>query len=61
METKLDMLDRLQRRRPGFSLEQPFYTDPDYFKVDMDLIWYRDWLFVGHDCEILKPGSYFTV
>ncbi len=61
METKLDMLDRLQRRRPGFSLEQPFYTDPDYFKVDMDLIWYRDWLFVGHYCEILKPGSYFTV
>ncbi|MGB3417682.1 MAG: aromatic ring-hydroxylating dioxygenase subunit alpha [Mesorhizobium sp.] len=61
METKLDMLDRLQRRRPGFSLEQPFYTDPDYFKIDMDLIWYRDWLFVGHDCEILKPGSYFTV
>ncbi|MFC3205955.1 aromatic ring-hydroxylating oxygenase subunit alpha [Aquamicrobium soli] len=61
METKLDMLGRLQRRRPGFSLEQPFYTDPDYFKVDMDLIWYRDWLFVGHDCEIARPGSYFTV
>ena len=61
MDTKLDMLGRLERRRPGFSLEQPFYTDPDYFKVDMDLIWYRDWLFVGHDCEIAKPGSYFTV
>ena len=61
MDTKLDMLGRLQRRRPGFSLEQPFYTDPDFHKVDMELIWYRDWLFVGHDCEIAKPGSYFTV
>ena len=39
MDTKLDMLGRLERRRPGFSLEQPFYPDPDYFKVDMDLIW----------------------
>ncbi|MGO4834535.1 aromatic ring-hydroxylating dioxygenase subunit alpha, partial [Rhizobiaceae sp. 2RAB30] len=26
-----------------------------------DLIWYRDWLFVGHDCEISKPGNFFTV
>ncbi len=61
MDIKLDMLSRLERRRPGFSLEQPFYTDPNYFNVDMELIWYRDWLFVGHDCEIVKPGSYFTV
>lgn len=61
MDTKLDMLSRLGRRRAGFSLEQPFYIDPGYFNVDMELIWYRDWLFVGHDCEITKPGSYFTV
>ena len=61
MDTKLDMLGLLERRRPGFSLEQPFYTDPDFFKTDMELIWYRDWLFVGHDCEVAKPGSYFTV
>jgi Rieske 2Fe-2S family protein len=27
----------------------------------MELIWYRDWLFVGHDCEVAKPGSFFTV
>ncbi len=27
----------------------------------MELIWYRDWLFVGHNCEIGKPGSFFTV
>ena len=37
-----------------FSLEQPFYTDPDFFKLDMELIWYRDWLFIGHDCEIAE-------
>ncbi|MBZ9922343.1 hypothetical protein LB579_32250, partial [Mesorhizobium sp. BR1-1-7] len=24
----------------------------DYFKLDMELIWYRDWLFIGHDCEL---------
>ena len=61
MDTRNDMLRLIRGRRPGFSLEQPFYTDPDVFKLDMELIWYRDWLFVGHDCEVASPGSFFTV
>ncbi len=51
----------LSRRRHGYSLERPFYTNPDFFRVDLDLIWYRDWLFVGHDCELAAPGAYLTV
>ena len=61
MELRDTVLRQLKNRREGFSLEQPFYTDPDYFKLDMETIWYRDWLFVGHDCEVQKSGSYFTV
>lgn len=61
MDARHEMLKLIRSRRDGFSLEQPFYTDPDFFKLDMELIWYRDWLFVGHDCEIAKPGSFFTV
>ena len=61
MDARDDMLRLIRNRRPGFSLAQPFYNDPDFFRADMELIWYRDWLFVGHDCEIAKPGSYFTV
>src|SRR4029078_3165803 len=60
MDIGNDMLRLLNSRRQGFSLEQPFYTDPDYFKLDMELIWYRDWLFIGPDCELPKPGSYIT-
>ena len=60
MDIRNDMLRLLNGRRQGFSLEQPFYTAPDYFKLDMELIWYRDWLFIGHDCELPKPGSYIT-
>lgn len=60
MNTRQDMLNQLRNRREGFSLEQKFYTDPDYFKLDLELIWYCDWLFIGHDCELPKPGSYIT-
>jgi glycine betaine catabolism A len=38
MDARNDMLRLLNSRRDGFSLEQPFYTDPDYFKLDMELI-----------------------
>jgi Rieske 2Fe-2S family protein len=61
MDTQTNMLAMLKGRRQGFSLEQPFYIDPDFHKLDMELIWYRDWLFAGHDCEIAKPGAYFTL
>ncbi len=61
MDARNEMLRLIRNRRPGFSLEQPFYNAPDFFRADMELIWYRDWLFVGHDCEIARPGSYFTL
>ena len=60
MNARNDMLERLRGRREGFTLPQPFYIDPAYFRLDMEMIWYRDWLFVGHDCE-LTPGSFMTV
>lgn len=61
MDARNAMLERIRRRTPGFSLEQPFYVDPDYHRLDLELIWYRDWLFVGHDCELPKPGSFATL
>ena len=56
-----EMLGLLSARDPNFSLEQKFYTDPDFYKLDLENIFYRDWLFVGHDCELPKTGSYMTV
>jgi hypothetical protein len=61
MEIRNQALRQLKNRREGFSLEQAFYTDPNYYKLDLEMIWYRDWLFVGHDCELPKNGSYFTL
>jgi Rieske 2Fe-2S family protein len=60
MDLHSTVLRQLKNRREGFSLEQPFYIDQDYFKLDMEQIWYRDWLFIGHDCEIPRAGNYFT-
>src|SRR2546423_1682074 len=52
--------DLLARRRPGWSLEQPFYTDPDIFALDLERVFRRNWLFAGHASRIPRPGDYFT-
>ena len=61
MDVRNEMLGLLTGRDPNFSLEQKFYTDPEYHKLDLENIFYKDWLFVGHDCELPKTGSYLTV
>lgn len=61
MNVRDEMLAKLNRRKAGYSLDREFYSDPDFFQVDMETIYYRDWLFMGHDCELPKSGSYMTV
>ncbi|MFC0244458.1 aromatic ring-hydroxylating dioxygenase subunit alpha [Falsochrobactrum ovis] len=61
MDVRNEMLGLLAGRDPNFSLQQKFYTDPEFYKLDLENIFYRDWLFVGHDCELPKTGSYMTV
>ena len=51
----------LRGRRPGHTLPREFYVEPDVFKLDLDSIFLRQWLFVGHDCEVQKPGDYLTL
>ena len=53
-----DVLSLLMRRRPGYSLAQAFYCDPGVFQVDLENIWYREWLFTLPACEIPKTGDY---
>ena len=55
------MLAELQARRPGMSLDRKFYTDLEFYRIDLETIFYRDWLFAGHDCDIPAPGDYFTM
>jgi Rieske 2Fe-2S family protein len=55
------MLRELEAQRSGFALTRNFYTDADYYRLDLENIHYAEWLFAGHDCEIPEPGNYFTL
>jgi phenylpropionate dioxygenase-like ring-hydroxylating dioxygenase large terminal subunit len=34
------------------------YTDPRVFAEELDRIWYRSWVYVGHASEVAQPGDY---
>jgi phenylpropionate dioxygenase-like ring-hydroxylating dioxygenase large terminal subunit len=60
MDAEARARDLLTRQRPGYSLDQAFYVDPDLFALDLERIHYRDWLYAIPACAVPKPGSYVT-
>lgn len=56
-----DLASLLARRRPGHTLESPFYTDPAVFEADLRGVLGRTWLFVATEAEVREPGDYRTV
>ena len=55
-----DIQSLLANRKPNHSLPRPFYIDPDIFRLDLERIFYKSWLFAVPTCEIPKPGNYVT-
>lgn len=56
-ETIQNLIRGYQRGGP---LPREFYVSPEVFQADMDRIWHRYWLYVGHGCMIPKPGDWLT-
>lgn len=51
----------LAAQRSGWSLAQPFYSDPAIYEADLAHIWYREWIFAASAAELPKPGCYVTL
>ncbi len=50
----------IEQQRPGYSLDQPFYTDNDIFKLDLEKVISPQWQFVDHISRIPDSGDYIT-
>ncbi len=55
------LLDLLAERQSGRSLPGVFYTDEALHRLDLDLLWSRQWVYVGSVAEVPEAGDYLTV
>ena len=46
--------------RRSHTMASRYYTDPAVLDEEMDRIFARSWLFVGHESQIAEPGRYMT-
>ena len=59
-QEKRELADLVASRQAGYSLPGDFYSSELVYRAELEQIWRRGWLFVGHTCEIPNPGDYFT-
>jgi Rieske 2Fe-2S family protein len=51
----------LGRRRPGHTLEAPFYLSDAIFQADMKHIYGKHWIFVAVEPQVAEAGDYITI
>src|SRR5256885_13822396 len=37
------------------------YTDPEIFQLEMERLWSRTWIYVGHTSQVREPGDFITL
>lgn len=61
MKQKITTLELIRQRQPHHALTRELYSDAEVYRADLEQIWHREWIFVGHTLELEKPGQYMTV
>ena len=55
-----DQLKKLiKEQKSNHTLDQSFYSDKSIFKLDLEKIFFKQWVFVGHVSRIPKVGDFF--
>ncbi len=45
-------------QKPGWSLEQRFYTDPEIYALELEHIVTRNWVLAGHQSQLVEAGDF---
>jgi glycine betaine catabolism A len=56
-----DLTSWLDAYRSGWTLPAPLYTSEIAHRADLAHVWYREWVFAGHEAELARPGDYLTL
>ena len=55
-----ELIELIQRQRPGWSLERVFYTSLEVYEIERRGWLAAQWYVLGHVSEVSGPGSYIV-
>lgn len=58
MKNTPNIADLVAGHKPGWALDQRFYTDPDIYQLELDRIVLCNWIMAGHASQIPESGDY---
>ena len=60
MSDNAAIADLIASQKPGWALDQRFYTDPEIYQLELDRIVTRNWILAGHASQIPDAGDYLV-
>ncbi len=60
MSDNASIADLIASQKPGWALDQRFYTDPEIYQLELDRIVTRNWILAGHASQIPDAGDYLV-
>ena len=55
-----DDVEQIRALVQSDQVHRDVYCDPELFELEMQRLWRRTWVYVGHDSQVPKPGDYYT-
>ncbi len=53
-------LDELKRLVEPDRVHSSVYADKTIFQLEMERVWGRSWIYIGHESQVKNPGDYFN-
>lgn len=60
MSDNASIAELIASQKPGWALDQRFYTDPEIYQLELDRIVTRNWILAGHASQIPDAGDYLV-
>ena len=57
MSYSVDRLDKLVEKN---RVHRDVYTNPEVFELEMERLWGRAWIYVGHESQVSQAGEFIT-
>ncbi|MDH3372708.1 MAG: aromatic ring-hydroxylating dioxygenase subunit alpha [Gammaproteobacteria bacterium] len=57
-ENRRSVEELIVSHKPGYALDQRFYTDPEVYALEIERVVSRNWIVAGHQSELPQPGDF---